>query len=172
MKNQFMPMFWGDFFANTLHLSAQEIGAYVLLIAHAWEHNAEIETADAQRIARVDNRNWSRVRLKLAPFFEPKDGLQGSAPRAVHPRVSKELHRTGEISNKRKAAAEQMLAKKRANAPQLHYTKIESSNGKGRKTLAANYRDPGPDYRAPPRTKSNNVLAPLLILDAKRKDKP
>ena len=42
MKYQFMPVFWGDFLANTMDLTAQEVGAYLLLIAHAWEHDGRV----------------------------------------------------------------------------------------------------------------------------------
>ena len=120
MKYPWMPLFWGDFLANTLDLSAQEIGAYFLLIAHAWEREAKVCVKDAQRIARVDNRHWGAVRDKLAGFFDPPDGLQGSASVVRHPRVAKELANAGELSNKRKDAAMQMHAKRRASASVLH----------------------------------------------------
>jgi hypothetical protein len=38
--------------------------------------------------------------------------------------------------------------------------------------VQVNYRDPGVDYRSPPRTKSDNMLEPLPVLAAKGKDEP
>jgi uncharacterized protein YdaU (DUF1376 family) len=168
MKYQWMPLFNGDLLANTLHLSAQEFGAYMLLIIHAWEFSAKVKVADAQRIARVGNRHWTKVRDTLAPFFDPPDGLQGGALEVVHPRVAKELAIAAEMSNKRKAAAEQMHANRRARAENVHThylntTNKDSSNGVRKEAEAvqvqSNFRDPGVDYRSPPRTKSDNVLA-------------
>ena len=101
MKYQFMPMFWGDFFANTLHLTTQEVGAYVLLIGHAWEHNGKIAVEDVQRVARVSNRNWHRVRHRVTPFFD----TLSDATSWTSERVLLELTKAAEISNKRKEAA-------------------------------------------------------------------
>lgn len=170
MKYPWMPLFNGDLLANTLHLSAQEFGAYMLLIIHAWEFSAKVKVADAQRIARVGNRHWAKVRATLAPFFDPPDGLQGGALEVVHTRVSTELAIAAEMSNKRKSAAEQMHANRRARAEQVH-TQLpslhsnNSSNGKVGDApsvqVHANFRDPGVEYRSPPRAKSDNVLQPL-----------
>src|SRR5262245_26838363 len=95
MKYPWMPLYWGDFFANTLHLSASELGAYVLLIAHAWEHDGLVPLDRAQRIARVDNRNWKHVKEKLLPFFE--DIGPGTMR---HVRVLSELAHAAEIASK------------------------------------------------------------------------
>jgi len=181
MKYKFMPMFWGDFFANTLHLSAQEIGAYVLLIAHAWEHEGKIPLNGAQRIARVDNRHWQKVWARLEGFFVPLVGHGGKATEVRHPRCTTELAKAAEISNKRKEAAEQMHSKGNAIASNMHHTTtflstLESLDlGKGREApslqVQVNWRDPGVDYRSPPRAKSDNVLTPLPdkpLLAAKR----
>jgi uncharacterized protein YdaU (DUF1376 family) len=185
MKYQFMPMFWGDFFANTLHLTTQEVGAYVLLIGHAWEHNGKIAVEDLQRVARVSNHNWHRVRHRVIPFFDTLSDTNSW----ISERVLLELTKAAEISNKRKDAALQMHSKSRANASSLHEnseafaspstttTTIENlSNGKGREAptmqVQVNWRDPGNDYRSPPRAKSDNVLTPLpdkpLLVAAKQ----
>jgi uncharacterized protein YdaU (DUF1376 family) len=183
MKHQWMPFFWGDFLANTMHLSAQEVGAYVLLIAHAWEHNACIPVANAQRIARVGNRNWRKVWENLAPLFEVIGTIEGQPLRVRSSRVATELAIAAEISNKRKGAAEQMHANRRARAEQMHphhTTPLKNkkvSNGKNAKSsprhnvslelqLAQKKHlgispDKGPDYRAPPAKKSDNVLQPI-----------
>jgi len=108
MKHPWMPIFWGDFFANTLHLTPQEIGAYLLLIAHAWEHGGWVPFDGAQRIARVDNRHWRKVLDRLLPFFQIDQATEALPRRLVHGRVLRELAKADEISWKRKAAALQM----------------------------------------------------------------
>jgi uncharacterized protein YdaU (DUF1376 family) len=179
-----MPLFLGDLLADTLHLSAQEFGAYTLLFCHAWKHEAKVVVKDAQHIARVGNRHWAEVRGKLSPFFEPPGGLLGGALEVVHRRVAKELAKADELSNKRKGAAMQMHKNRRASASILHAVCItqsqplkESFLGKVREaepmqmhpqfeysqtyTPSGMSPDKGLDYRSPPRTKSDNKLEPL-----------
>ena len=170
MKYKFMPMFWGDFFANTLHLSAQEIGAYVLLIGHAWEHDAKVPLDGAQRIARVDNRHWRKVWARLEGFFEPLVGHGGQATEVRHPRVATELAKAAEISNKRKEAAKQMHGKSYANgganaSHQPFLSTVENLNlesvAEDKPAFARRTDAEERAYRAPPAKKSDNVLAPL-----------
>ena len=176
MKYQFMPVFWGDFLANTLDLSAQEIGAYFLLIAHAWEHDGKIPHDRVRQIARVRGYHWPKVWERLEPFFEwEKDPTSGAPRWGTHVRVLTELHKAAEISNKRKDAALQKHSKSSANGyandPHLHLQlPIEKlSNGKGSEAPQAKPAptrqgpspDPGLDYRSPPRTKSDNPLTPI-----------
>ena len=160
-------MFWGDFFANTLHLTAQELGAYTALIGHVWEHDGKIAVTDVQRVARISNRNWHKVRPRVALFFD----TLSDATSWHHERVRSELTKAAELSKKRKEAAEQMhsksSAKGDANGPYLHLQlPIENLNlGKeGEKPSVqkhVDYRDQGVDYRSPPAAKSDNVLKPI-----------
>jgi len=167
MKYQFMPMFWGDLFANTLHLRALEFGAYLALIGHAWEHQAKIAVVDLQRVARVSNFHWKKICPRLAQFFNTTTDPNNW----IHERVLLELTKAAEISNKRKDAALQMHSKSSANALQTPphtttTTTIENlSNGKGSEAptmqVHVNWRDPGVDYRSPPKKKSDTPLQPL-----------
>jgi uncharacterized protein YdaU (DUF1376 family) len=168
MKHQWMPLFWGDFFANTLHLTAQETGAYILLIGHAWEHDGNIAVGDLQRVARINNYHWPKVRDRLAPFFNTSD----VSNIWHHARVTTELTLAAEISNKRKGAALQMHANRaaRANAhastPLLHHLfnpSLNKENGAAREApnMQMQMKRDSDDSRFPPRTKSDNVLKPL-----------
>jgi len=171
MKYPWMPLFWGDFLANTMHLSAQEAGAYLFLIAHAWEHEGEIpgDWIRLARIAHVRQNHWKGTWKALEQFFEPLEGeslIRGYS----HKRVQLELLRLGKISNNRKAAALQMHSKSSASAPASAHastskTNRDASNGKVGEApsvqMHVNYRDKGVGYRAPPAKKSDNVLTPL-----------
>jgi uncharacterized protein YdaU (DUF1376 family) len=178
MKYPWMPLFWGDFLANTMHLSAQEAGAYLFLIAHAWENDGQIpgDWIRLARIAHVRQNHWKSTWKALEQFFEPLEGeslIRGYS----HKRVLIELHNAAELSNKRKDAALQMHSKRTANASVLHMhppsqSLRDASIGKGREAqsvnVRVNYRDPGVEYRSPPRAKSDNVLEPTHLVAAKR----
>jgi uncharacterized protein YdaU (DUF1376 family) len=184
MKYPWMPLFWGDFLANTMHLSAQEAGAYLFLIAHAWEHEGEIPTEPVRlaRIAHVRQDQWKKVWPALEEFFDiTRDGP--SISRTTHRRVMDELDRLGKISNKRSAAAKQMHGKSNGGAHASTSTSnVESFLGKqeeganvqmhsnsppslelqlAQKRHLGISPDKGMDYRAPPAKKSDNVLTPL-----------
>jgi uncharacterized protein YdaU (DUF1376 family) len=122
MKRPVFPLFSGDFLADTMHLNATEIGIYVLLLLHCWQHGT-IPRQDRRLslIARCDNRTWHFHRETVLQFFDIVDGST-----LQHRRVTQEIHRCQEISNKRKAAALQKHSKGRAKNPDLdQYPKPE-----------------------------------------------
>jgi uncharacterized protein YdaU (DUF1376 family) len=179
MKYPYMPLFWGDFLANTMDLSAQEAGAYLFLIAHAWEHDGKIPSKPVRlaRIAHVRQDQWKKVWDALEHFFETTRGGP-SISRTIdqwytHGRVVDELHRLGKISNKRKEAVKQKYNKSStnggANAPTNASTSTfitnreSSSNDKqdAAREHAPNFCNKDDDRRYPPPTKSNNVLKPI-----------
>jgi uncharacterized protein YdaU (DUF1376 family) len=121
MSKAWMPFYGGDFIANTMHLSRDDLGSYILLLWHHWEHGC-LPGNDGKlaRIARVHPPHWPRVKSSLIAFFDVQE--DGSW---TQKRVIQELNKKAEITNKRKASAEQMHSKRRANAyanaPGLHH---------------------------------------------------
>lgn len=67
---QWFPLYVGDYLADTMHLSTQEHGAYLLLLMHSWR-NGPLPSEDRQiaRIARLAVRDWARVRDAVMAFF-------------------------------------------------------------------------------------------------------
>ena len=124
-----MPLYVGDFIADTMHLYATETGMYIRLLLHCWQHTV-IPTDDRQlaMIAHCDGRTWRRYRETVLAFFQPSDGNS-----MQHSRVTKELRRTFEISKKRKDAAQQKPGRSKATVPaklihsQSHKSSLPSS---------------------------------------------
>lgn len=87
--NSSMPMFWGDYLRDTMHLSPAEHGAYMLLIAHQWTTAKPIPDDDAilARIARMAPREWRAARRVVEEFFVIEDGTWNQK------RVEKELRK-------------------------------------------------------------------------------
>jgi uncharacterized protein YdaU (DUF1376 family) len=126
-KRPWMPFYGGDFTAKTMDLSDRETGWYIRLIVHCWEHGS-IPISNCRKLMLIAHAKKAIPVSFLERFFCP-DGTNF--------RVTKELRKSEEISNKRKAAAEQMHARKMAptstvvkkeNSPSK---KMESTNGKG-----------------------------------------
>jgi uncharacterized protein YdaU (DUF1376 family) len=111
-----MPLYIGDYLADTQHLTAYEHGAYLLLLMHQWQ-TGKLPGDDEllARIARVHPPHWRRVKSVLIHFFDVQE--DGSW---VQKRLALEITKSVEISNKRKDAALQKHSKSKANAVQLH----------------------------------------------------
>lgn len=99
MSRAWMPMYWADYVADTRHLSRDEHGGYMLLIAHYW-HTGSLPDDD-DRLARItlcqSQCEWQRLKSVLQPFFD--DGWK-------HKRIDAELSKAAEAYKKRQLASE------------------------------------------------------------------
>lgn len=125
-----MPLYIGDYLADTGHLSTVEHGAYMLLIMHYWQNDGIPD--DDRRLAsisRLDMEAWQCVRPTLADLFEP--GWK-------HKRIDAELTHAKQVQSKRRASAQLRHSKCNANAEQTErYVRVavsveDSSNGSGK----------------------------------------
>jgi uncharacterized protein YdaU (DUF1376 family) len=71
-----MPVYIGDYLADTMHLSTEQHGAYLLLLFHLWRRGIlQDDDAVLAQITGLPIRAWSLCRVVLAEFFEIHDGL-------------------------------------------------------------------------------------------------
>ena len=133
MSRPWMPLYVGNYLADTGHLSTLEHGAYLLLLMHYWVHGSlPCDEKRLSLIAKLDSKTWRKVSPILTSFFS--DNWQ-------HKRVEAELKKACSISDIRKASAEIRWNKRSANAhadaysnaslaePQLH-TQSQSQSHK------------------------------------------
>jgi uncharacterized protein YdaU (DUF1376 family) len=99
-----MPVCIGDFLADTMHLSPEQHGGYLLLLLHLWRRG--ILPDDDVVLAQITGLSisaWSNARAVLGELFEISDGLWH------HRRVERERSRIAakqqSNSNKAKLAA-------------------------------------------------------------------
>jgi len=93
-------LFTDAFLADTGHLSAQETGAYLLLLMMAWrlpECRLPDDDTKLSRWARLDRRTWPRVKPVVMEFWTLQDGFW----------TQKRLSRERDIVSKRAEAARQ-----------------------------------------------------------------
>lgn len=107
-NDAWMPLYIGDYLADTMHLDGAAHGAYLLLLMHYWRNGP---LADDDRvlagIARTDRKAWSRdVGPAVRPFFTAQDG------RLHQKRMDAERAKADAVSGKRKAAADARWAGK------------------------------------------------------------
>jgi uncharacterized protein YdaU (DUF1376 family) len=71
-----MPVFIGDYLADTMHLSTEQHGAYLLLLFHLWRRGSLHDDDGAlAQITGLTSTAWSQARPVLAEFFQIHDGL-------------------------------------------------------------------------------------------------
>ena len=68
----FMQLYVGDYLADTLHLSTEQHGAYLLLLMTMWRHDARLpnDPKKLARIARTTARKWPGIWEEISEFFE------------------------------------------------------------------------------------------------------
>lgn len=71
-----MPLYLDRFLGGTMHFGADEIGAYILLIAHQWQHgHVEDDQGMIERVARCE---YGRLRRVLSKFEKRGEHLVNS----------------------------------------------------------------------------------------------
>jgi uncharacterized protein YdaU (DUF1376 family) len=108
-----MPVFIGDYLADTMHLSTEQHGAYLLLLFHLWRRGSLHDDDGAlAQITGLTSTAWSQARPVLAEFFQIHDGLWR------HGRVERERTRVTakQLSNSKQA---KLAAARRWGKPAL-----------------------------------------------------
>lgn len=95
-RDLWMPLYIGDYLADTGHLTTTQHGAYLLLMMHYWRKH-ELPTDDKQlaAIAKLPLRIWLDSKETIQAFFF--DGWR-------HKRIEEELEKRFAVSSKRAEA--------------------------------------------------------------------
>jgi uncharacterized protein YdaU (DUF1376 family) len=95
-----MPLYIADYLRDTIHLSRDQHGAYLLLLMACWVRGGRLPNDPAQLagVAKASHAEWRRLAPVILPFFDV-DGAD-----LVHGRVVEELQRANAIIAKRREA--------------------------------------------------------------------
>lgn len=98
----FMQLYVGDYLADTLDLTTEQHGAYLLLLMTMWRHDARLpnDPAKLARIARVSLRRWHMVWGAIEHFFFVEGDKIGNK------RLDREHQKAVSISEKRSVSGE------------------------------------------------------------------
>lgn len=99
-ERPFMQLYVSDFLGDTLDLSTEGIGAYMLLLMAMWNAGGTLPDDEAKlaRITRMSVKKWRAVAADLLIFFVRDQG------RITHRRLSKELQKSETKSELRASA--------------------------------------------------------------------
>ncbi|PBB22265.1 hypothetical protein CK228_22280 [Mesorhizobium sp. WSM4312] len=99
-ERPFMQLYVSDFVGDTLQLSTEQIGAYMLILMAMWNAGGRLPDDDAKlaRVARLSLKRWRAISADLLGFFERQAGEIG------HKRLTRELHKA-QVKSEARAAA-------------------------------------------------------------------
>lgn len=72
-----MPWYIADYLADTMHLTVEEHGAYLLLIGHCWMQGGSLPNDERRlrAISKLDPQQWKTSWPVLCEFFVEQDGV-------------------------------------------------------------------------------------------------
>lgn len=65
----YIQIYVRNYVADTMHLTTEEHGAYLLLIFNYWQTGKPIPVSRLARITRLSNERWTDVERSLGEFF-------------------------------------------------------------------------------------------------------
>lgn len=110
----YIQLYVSDYLSDTQHLTAEEHGAYLLIIMNYWQTEKPIPQNRLQGISRVFNDRWTNVKQVLSEFFtEDENGCW------YHTRIEQDLDKvkakSKQASDAGKKSAEKRASKKPIN---------------------------------------------------------
>ena len=129
-----MPFYIADYLGDTMHLTTEQHGAYMLLLMACWKGDGRIPNDDARlaAITRLTTSRWRACRLTLLKFFEIADDY------ITHKRVVEEREKAKEISAKRTESGRLGGSKRQANARANASSLLEENEANGKQTPKQN----------------------------------
>ena len=115
----YMQLYIADYLADTMHLSAEEHGAYLLLMFNYWQTGKRIPKNRLAKIARLTNERWADVEPSLREFF------CDNGEEWVHLRIEEDLASVREKLTKKSAAGKASVQARRSRKKADVQTKQE-----------------------------------------------
>jgi len=101
-----VPLFIGDYLSDTMHLTTEEHGAYLLLMMAYWKNKGPL--ADKRNslcaITRLSGDAWSNAQAVLEEFFSIENGVW------KHGRIAKALEKARSLKDKKVTKAKNAAA--------------------------------------------------------------
>lgn len=112
-----MPLWIGDYLADTQHLTRDEHGAYLLLLMAYWRNGGPLIDDDKRlaAIVKATPKEWANLRAVLLEFFDVVDGLWHQ--KRIDAEISGSMERAEKAASKARKAAEARWKQSSNDAP-------------------------------------------------------
>ena len=115
MARGWMPLYVGDFLADTMHLNAMETGIYIRFIMHCWQHGSIPDDPEKMRLIGRYSKFSQKSLCNVLAFFQR---CEDKYPHHyTHRRVDKERSIFEQKSNNYKAAAVKRHTQSQSQSP-------------------------------------------------------
>jgi len=142
----YMQLYVADYLADTMHLTTEEHGAYLLLIMNYWQTGKPLPVNRLQSIAKLSSARWTSVERALNEYFNEVDGEWH------HDRVDMELgkvraksaqaSRAGKASAAARSTGQQKQAPRTDVASPLNHTDTEADTDTEHKKKRSRFTKP------------------------------
>lgn len=106
-NDTWMPLYIGDYLADTSRLTTEQHGAYLLILMDYWRNGPPLdEEEELATITKLSVAQWRKHSPKIKPLFTSIDG------RLHQKRAEEERQKAGMVSSKRSEAGKAGAAKK------------------------------------------------------------
>jgi|GEM_PF-1938577 len=115
--SSWMPLWIGDYLADTQHLTRDEHGAYLLLLMTYWRNGGPLADDDRRlaAIVKASSKEWRALRPVLAEFFTVAGGVWRQ--KRVEAELSGSIERAEKAVSKAKKGAEARWKQSQEDAP-------------------------------------------------------
>lgn len=145
-----MPLFIGDYLSDTMHLSAEEHGAYLLLIMYYWKNGGPIKNdkKTLKKIAKISSKKLENI---MHYFDEKNDGF------LHHKRVDAEIEKALKRQEKQRKRTEKATAARWSKKDSVTDTVTDTVTDMLTDTVTDTVTVSATDsYKPPPLLRSNN----------------
>lgn len=111
----YIQLYVADYLADTMHLTTEEHGAYLLLIMNYWQTGHAIPKKRLASVARMSNERWTDVENSLSEFF-----TETTTGDWFHARIEEDLFKVKGKSESASAAGKASAAKRAASKPRMN----------------------------------------------------
>jgi uncharacterized protein YdaU (DUF1376 family) len=107
----YMQLYVSDYLADTAHLTAQQHGAYMLLLMNYWQRGKALDNSNERlsHVARLSPEEWADAKPTLEEFFIVEGNLW------THTRVEDDLEKIREKSAKASFAGKRSVVARNLN---------------------------------------------------------
>jgi len=135
-----MPLYFGAYLSDTMHLTTEQHGAYLLLLMAAWKQGGALPDDDTQlaAITRLSAATWRRQRPVLERFWV----IQGGQWRQK--RVDAELAKANNMIEQRAIAGKASAAQRWGNGKVTGEERKVNGGDNGKVTKAPRKNAPSP----------------------------
>lgn len=135
-----MPLYITDYLGDTMHLSTEQHGAYLLLLMTAWKCDGALPDDDVQlrQITRISEKSWASTGPILRRFFVATNG------ELRHNRIDAEIATFKQLKHQRSLAGK-ASADKRNSQRKFNGSSNENSTDAATKALRKSNPSPSPN---------------------------